>query len=104
MQPPEPHASEPTLDAVKYLPAHVRELIEGYAETSNLSMARVLELAFATFLDHDSVSFGRVDDHPSLGQLREELKILQLKNAALQKALDEAGLPIPTMVPDLSES
>jgi stage III sporulation protein SpoIIIAA len=64
-----------------YLPERIRQAMEEYSQETQLSPELVIELAIAHFLDVDSVTFEdcQID---SLGQLREQNKILKIQLAA----------------------
>jgi hypothetical protein len=79
-----------------YLPDPVVEALEAYAESHNFSVAQVMELAIAGFLDLDAVSFGEISEMDTPGQLKERMAIQEVQLNALRAALVKANIPDPT--------
>jgi hypothetical protein len=88
-------------DLLDLMPDRVIEGIEGYAQAQGMSVVQVIELALSSFLHVDATSFGEIEHYPSPGQVKEELAIAQLQLAAARQALAEAGLPDPSLLPEL---
>ena len=66
------------------LPEPIAFALQDYATTYQLSIAQVLELAIATFLDLDAVTLDRCD-HQSIGQLKANAAILDTLFDALEQ-------------------
>ena len=71
---------------LNHLPTNIREALEAYAEETDLPVEFVIEMAIASFLDVDAVTFSdcRID---SPGRLREQIEMLRIELAAAKGQL-----------------
>ncbi|MBN8564929.1 MAG: hypothetical protein J0L70_30915 [Leptolyngbya sp. UWPOB_LEPTO1] len=73
---------------LNHLPTNIREALETYAQETDLPIEFVIEMAIASFLDIDAVTFSdcRIE---SPGRLREQVETLQIQLAAAKAQLPQ---------------
>ena len=71
---------------LNHLPMNIREALESYAGETDLPVEFVIEMAIASFLDVDAVTFSdcRID---SPGRLREQIEMLRIELAGAKGQL-----------------
>jgi hypothetical protein len=69
---------------LNHLPTNIREALETYAKETDLPVEFVIEMAIATFLDIDAVTFSDCQIE-SPGRLREQVEMLRIELAAAKE-------------------
>lgn len=71
---------------LNHIPANIREALEVYAADTGMPVEFIIEMAIASFLDVDSITFAdcRTD---SPGRLRERIEMLEIQLAAAKGQL-----------------
>ncbi len=82
-------------DILRYLPAHILQALEDYADANQLNDLQVLEMAISGFLDLESTEFRHVEDLESVAQMRNNIALLQTKVELLTQAMQSQGFTLP---------
>jgi hypothetical protein len=82
-------------DILRYLPDHILQALEDYADANQLNDLQVLEMAIAGFLDLESTEFRHVEDLESVAQMRNNIALLQTKVELLTQAMQSQGFTLP---------
>lgn len=82
-----------------YLPEPIVDAVCNYAEVNQISEAMVLEMALASFLKVEAVSFSEIYDLPDVSEVMEKNENLKLQLQAMREALAKAGIPDPSIYP-----
>jgi len=75
-------------DVLKYMPAHILNAIEDYADATGLPDEKVVELAFSMFLNLDATSFEELKTSKSPSLILQENQVLNHENAILRQELE----------------
>ncbi len=75
-------------DVLKYMPAHILNAIEDYADATGLPDEKVVELAFSMFLNLGATSFEELKTAKSPSVILEENLILNDENVRLQQEVE----------------